>query len=912
MIEKAAQTLVENGFSVLPCGPDKKATIKWTEFQTRRMTSAEVKRYFTRADRMAVIGGQVSGNLECIDFDDPETYAPFLELLTGQDAALAASLAKRRTPSGGYHLIYRCTAPVGGNLKLACDPAGAVRIETRGEGGYFLTAPSPGYEIIEHGLLATPTISAEQRALVHALARLFDQRPQRGVQAPPADKDHAGSPGSDFNARHTVADTLTRYGWHEDRRTTAGIGWTRPGKDSGTSGVLLDGSGNFFVWSSNAAPLESGHSYGAFAIYAAYEHGGDFTAAAKALAQAGYGAPQGPRLSSAKGLPSHPQEQQASPNLDAPVLTVAEAIKKARRGDPAAVFEESVIQALRLIKQQSTVEFQRLRLDIKKAAKGVRISELDDAIRGEDEVGHERGLSAMLVDMARERCQLFKTEDREAYATFVNNGHRECWRIGSEGFSEWLSFSCYRETGTVPNDKGMAAALGTLAGIAKFEGEERHVNVRVACHEGAVWLDLTNDAWQAIEITAGGWRIVDTPPVMFTRARDMRPLPTPEPGGDLAELWSIVNVPEDERLIVLAWLLECLRSETPYAVLELTGEQGSAKSTTQHYLRELIDPNRANLRAAPKAVEDVFISAKNAHIVSFENLSYMKPEYQDALCIMATGGGYAARKLYTNSEETVFNVKKPVMLNGIAVVVTAQDLLDRTVHISLPSIEARLSAAELATSFEENRAAILGGMLDLFVKVLGLLPAIKIDQRQRPRMADFAHLGEAVYQAHGRQAGEFLADYAEKRRDGVHRTLDASPVAVACLSWLDLNPQGHDGTVKELFETVTKFKPDGEAWPKSAKGFADSLRRITPSLRLIGINARIGERPGKHGTPCLLKKMGLHDHIHTGGGKVTKEVHHVHQVHPTPPIGEDGELGEGVSGVFRRGECIADNEWVKL
>lgn len=521
--------------------------------------------------------------------------------------------------------------------------------------------------------------------------------------------------------------------------------------------------------------------------------------------------------------------------------------------DPGAVFEPDVLDALRLLRQEGHAEFQRLRLQIKKASRDIRIGDLDAAIRDGEECDAEKETAATLVDMVRERCTLFHCPDNDSYAEIERDGHSECWGITSEGFEEWLSYEFYTSRGRVPGDKPLRAALATLAGIARFEGPERPVHLRVASHDGVIWLDLCDPLWRAIRITAGGWSIEARPPVMFVRTGAMRPLPEPVPGGDLAALWRIVNIPEDDRLFVLTWVLECLRSETPYAVLELTGEEGSAKSSTQHYLREVIDPNRANLRSAPKNVEDVFIAARNAHIVSLNNLSYIKPEYQDALCCLATGGGYAGRTLYTNGEETVFDVKKPVMLNGIATVVTAQDLLGRTVHIDLPAIELRLSEVEIKNDFEANKGAILGGLLDLFVRARALLPDVVIDEAKRPRMADFAHLGEAVYQATGKPPGKFLADYEVKRRDGVHRTLDASPVAVACMAYLEQSSLGFEGTVKGLFEAVSPYRPDGETWPRSPKGFADAFRRVAPALRLIGIHAGIGTKPTRDGYPCHLK-----------------------------------------------------------
>jgi hypothetical protein len=68
--------------------------------------------------------------------------------------------------------------------------------------------------------------------------------------------------------------------------------WTRPGKASGTSATLKDRV--FYVFSSNAAPLEAGRAYSPFALFAAFEHHKDFESAARALGQLSFGSQSAP------------------------------------------------------------------------------------------------------------------------------------------------------------------------------------------------------------------------------------------------------------------------------------------------------------------------------------------------------------------------------------------------------------------------------------------------------------------------------------------------------------------------------------------------------------------------------------------------------------------------------------------
>ena len=73
-------------------------------------------------------------------------------------------------------------------------------------------------------------------------------------------------------------------------------------------------------------------------------------------------------------------------------------------------------------------------------------------------------------------------------------------------------------------------------------------------------------------------------------------------------------------------------------------------------IRKSIDPNKVDLRAAPKKVEDIFVNAANNHLVSYNNLSKITIDCSDALCSLSTGGGYATRQLYTNSDEVAIDM----------------------------------------------------------------------------------------------------------------------------------------------------------------------------------------------------------------------------------------------------------------
>lgn len=462
------------------------------------------------------------------------------------------------------------------------------------------------------------------------------------------------------------------------------------------------------------------------------------------------------------------------------------------------------------------------------------------------------------MSLVQERAELFHAEDGACFAV-LHETPRKTFRLDTQAFAEWLGYAYYRDTegekgpGRAASDTAIKTARLVLTGIAKNDGPERKVFLRAARLGEAYYLDLGTDDWHAVEISAAGWRLVDRPPVHFWRATTTRPLPVPVPGGDLSLLWRYANIPKEVRPLVKAWMLEAWRPETPFPILELIGQQGTAKSSTQDKLRRCIDPNAVNLRAAAKSVEDLFVSAGCNWLVSLNNLSHLTPNIQDALCNLATGGGFAARTLYTNADETLVEAKRPVVINGIVPLVTAQDRTDRVIHVELPEIATYRSETEIDQAFEQDAPLILGGLLDLFVLTLRHLPAVRLDRP--PRMADFAALGEAMRRAEDQPPGAFLTLYQGNRRHSVARSLDALPVASAIrtLAEAETTPLVFEDTMGKLLDRLSQYRDSAEAWPKSARGLGDVLRRQRPALAQIGILVDIG-KPGRAGVPVTIRR----------------------------------------------------------
>ena len=469
----------------------------------------------------------------------------------------------------------------------------------------------------------------------------------------------------------------------------------------------------------------------------------------------------------------------------------------------------------------------------------------------------QRSQAAKLVELA-ERVELFHTPTDEPFATLPVGGHHETHPVRSLTFKSWLRRQYWDTYRKPAGGSALLDAVETLAARAEFGGETHSVATRVAEQAGCIYVDLTNDAWEAVEIGPAGWRVVTSPPVRFRRSGTMEALPVPVRGGSLELLRPFVNVADaDSWHLFVGTLVAALRPRGPYLVLIMHGEQGSAKSTTARVVRALVDPSRSPLRAEPREQQDLLIAARNNWVVAFDNVSHLPPWLSDALCRLSTGGGFGTRQLYTDQDEIVLDAQRPQVLNGISEIATRGDLLDRAIILEQPTIDdaERRSEDEFWQSFEAVRPRILGALFDAVSAALANEPHIALDRL--PRMADPARWVTAAEAALGWRPETFVAAYARNRREGHALALEASllttplQVLVSTGDW--------QGPARVLLERLAGLAGDGvtrqREWPRNPRALTAALKRLAPSLRAMGIGWERLERTG-NARPHLIRATG--------------------------------------------------------
>jgi hypothetical protein len=468
----------------------------------------------------------------------------------------------------------------------------------------------------------------------------------------------------------------------------------------------------------------------------------------------------------------------------------------------------------------------------------------DHASGNDNEAGEKSGptQSQLLIELAA-NAELFHTPEGQAFASIPVAGHREIWLIKSRGFRQWLTHELFKKIGKPPSAQALQDTVALLEAKARFASFAAPVFTRIASFADCIYVDLSNENWEVVAVSPQGWTVVQNPPVRFRRAKGMLPLPTPILGGSTSILRRLINIGGDRNwILLLSWLIAACRPNGPYPILILVGEQGSAKSTTARFIRSLIDPSIAAVRTAPRDERDLVIAASNSWVVAFDNLSGVPPWLSDAFCRLATGTGFSTRELYSDTEEVIIGVARPVILNGIDHLAERADLADRAVILNVPQIDpiARREESEVLAEYEQALPQILGALLTALSATMARFPSVHLSPK--PRMADFAAWATAAEEPFGFMHGAFMKAYSGNRADAVRETLDADAVSAAMLVVFnqDDGECPWSGTTTELLARLNRAVDDGtkksKGWPRNAKGLSTRLRRVVTFLRESGIS----------------------------------------------------------------------------
>ena len=323
----------------------------------------------------------------------------------------------------------------------------------------------------------------------------------------------------------------------------------------------------------------------------------------------------------------------------------------------------------------------------------------------------------------------------------------------------------------------------------------------------------------------------------------MLPLPIPARGGSIQELRRFLNVRERDFVLDVGWLLGAMRLAGSYPLMCRSGLAGTAKTTGLRVLQRLVDPHFIDVRPF-KGQDDMFVGALNSWILPFDNISRISGDASDALAMISTGTGYGKRQLYTDADQFMIRVARPILLAGIpSDLAERDDLASRAIVLELPvlSDEEVKYEEEFWADFEEARPRILGALLDGVAGALRGYQKVDLRGRGRIRMADFARWAEAGCRALGFREGEFLDAFTANQGRTMEIAFGHDPLAQAVELLIRQCGGRWAGNTKPLLtalERAARKSGKGELleddeWPGNDVWLGRKLRRSAAVLRKV-------------------------------------------------------------------------------
>ena len=424
----------------------------------------------------------------------------------------------------------------------------------------------------------------------------------------------------------------------------------------------------------------------------------------------------------------------------------------------------------------------------------------------------------------------------------------------------WLRRLMWEEEGRSVSGEYLKMAAGTLSAHAEFSGVSRELYTRAAWHEGVLYYELRPG--KVVRVGPGGWTFEAKPPVLFRRYPNLKPLPDPQAGGDPKRLWTYLNLKtERDRRLLLAYIATVPLPHIGRPILSASGPMGSGKTTAGRLVKRQWDPTTPEtVRYDPR---DFLQKASHCYIPMLDNLSALPDSASDTLCRLVTGEADSKRKLYTDDEDVIIELRRAVIINAINVPSDRGDVLDRSLVVELERIPdaKRITEEELWERFEAERPELLGALLGVLAKAIARKPSLQLSRR--PRLADWGEYAAAVYQVMGWGAEQFLSDWDEIIKVQNRSTLDGSPVAQAIIKFME-DRESYEGSSTELHKKLESIAEEigvsivrDKAWPKSARWLWRRIQEVVPLLVGVGIEAS-REHTDK-GTQVALRKVPRND-----------------------------------------------------
>lgn len=436
--------------------------------------------------------------------------------------------------------------------------------------------------------------------------------------------------------------------------------------------------------------------------------------------------------------------------------------------------------------------------------------------------------------------------------------------LKSKRFDKWLNQQYRKLFNAIPNPSVLGNVKASLESEVLLASPKVEMKVRITSNDGDYIYDLADNKGQVININNNDWYINPSGiSVAFHRSDNMLAQLEPVRGGNIEKVLDFINITnKEQRLLLLTTLVAYFIPDISYPVSVLFGHQGSAKTTASRMLKMLVDPSKSRPSVMPKKADDMVLQLSQNHLVAYDNIDSINESQSDMLCRAVTGSSFEKRELYSDESLVTIAFQGAIVLNGINLVATRSDLLDRCIIFELERIDniKRITEKELWENFDSAVPSILGGIFDAVCKARRIYPTI---QGKKFRMADYTQWGCAIAEALGHSTEEFMLAYENNRKVAEENAVNNNPVIECVIAFMYDKAELYD-TVGNVFNALygVAFQlgvTRDRGFPKSSTKLLGALKKAEVDLKAHGIQIIPGNRSSK-GKMLTIRKVVYQEH----------------------------------------------------
>lgn len=460
---------------------------------------------------------------------------------------------------------------------------------------------------------------------------------------------------------------------------------------------------------------------------------------------------------------------------------------------------------------------------------------------------NEKSAADSLLALAIKHMEFFKDSNNNSYVLYKAHGTKLIANTESEDIALYLRRLYYDTCQKTVGKDVLRQVADTLNMFGKTSNDVRNVHSRVAYENGALYYDLNNTAYDIIKIDSAGCELADSRDrVYFMRDNNMKAQLSPDLSAKPSELLDYIQhhfriKDAQEAVLFAVYLVSCFLEQISHPILIIHGEKGSAKSTTMRMIQQIVAPSVNELLSIPQRKDDLVVILSKNYYVAFDNLQILNQEKSDILCIASTGGTYVKRKLYTNGENVSLNLKSCVACNGINVVASQSDLLDRAILIELERIpeKERQTDNYIWNEFQKDLPMILGCCFNALSETLGIIN--RLNFKSLPRMADFMRWGCAIAIGLGLDYKLFYSAYINNIKKTKKESIDSNALAECLIQFMKKHAPIWTGTWTDLYTQIKdiaisqSISAYDNSIPKAPAALSKKLNEIKSDLETEGI-----------------------------------------------------------------------------